>query len=268
MKNLGKIYCLKEPITNQIRYIGFTRSSLKTRFSQHKHDALKKKKLSHCYNWFRKCVKEQGLPLIVLLEDNIELKDWEIKENFWINSFKNLTNQKSGGNGVHLNTKGSGKVRSINSKKIPIIQLNKQGDFIKEWDSCINAENTLIGKYTGNIYRALKSQSLALGFMWIRKDKYDKSKIYKPKSKVKKPVYVFCIFTKKILKEYESLTQLSKESNEKISYVYRYVHEFKIFKDFYFLSYNKNIKSFPKPELDFNEDIVRTLKETSRWYLM
>ncbi len=56
MKN-GKVYCLKDPITFEIKYIGFTRSTLSTRFSQHKHEALKKNTLSHCYNWFRKMCK-------------------------------------------------------------------------------------------------------------------------------------------------------------------------------------------------------------------
>lgn len=36
----------------------------------------------------------------------------------------------------------------------------------------------IIGKYTGNIYRAIKTKSTALGFLWIFKQDYNSDKIY------------------------------------------------------------------------------------------
>ena len=120
----GKIYCLRDMRNNEIRYVGFTRSTIKTRFSQHKHEALKRNTLSHVYNWFRSCKKDGILPTIELLEENIPLDKWGEKENYWINKFDNLTNQKSGGNGVHHNTNGSGRISSIDNKKKASLKMS------------------------------------------------------------------------------------------------------------------------------------------------
>lgn len=300
----GKIYCLKNPTTFEVKYIGFTRSTLNTRFSQHKHEALVKNRLSHVYNWFRSCVENYNkLPLIELLESNISLDKWEERESFWINSYSNLTNQKPGGAGVHLNTNQEGRIRSIESKKIPIIQTDLKGNFIKEWSSIIEAEKSLLGKHTGNIFRAVRDKSTALNCLWIPKESYTKEPVKVFKGKHWKPCYLYCLYTHELLKTYDTSKELSKEFQCTAATITQAVNKNLIFKDLYYvrfennnsnppkskdiflnegkyfnnfnqlylestnlpnsLGYYKNIKSTFKVS-NITEDIVRSLRETSR----
>jgi hypothetical protein len=262
MKN-GKVYCLKDPITFEIKYIGFTRSTLSTRFSQHKHEALKKNTLSHCYNWFRKCVNNGKMPIIELLEDNISINKWGEREQYWINQYNNLTNQKNGGCGVHLNTNSCGRIRSIDAKKLTIIQLSLDGIYIKEWNSIIDAEKNLIGKYTGNIYRAIKTKSTALGFLWIFKQDYNNDKIYNFKGIHWKKVYLFCVYTKKLIKEYTTSIELSKDFCVSPSTITQAIKNNLIFKNIYFIRTDNDTKDSPKPNniYEYNSNYYTSFNE-------
>lgn len=299
----GKIYCLKDPFNLEVRYIGFTRNSLNVRFSQHKHEALVKNSLSRCYNWFRLCSNKGKLPIIELLEENIPVENWTDRESFWINTHKNLTNQKEGGCGIHLNTKSSGRNRSIDSKKIPIIQITKENVFVKEWGSIIEAEKELLGKYTGNLFRAVKTKSTALNYFWVKKEDYIKNNNYSFIGKHWTKIYLFCVYTKKLIKIYEKASDLSKEFNCNPSIINQALDKNLIFKTMYYISKIENPNKFPKPNpvywynnkyytsfrslykteklpfsevwqkqknlnkyliTEISEDIVRTLRETSR----
>ena len=241
----GKIYCLRDMRNNEIRYVGFTRSTIKTRFSQHKHEALKRNTLSHVYNWFRSCKKDGILPTIELLEENIPLDKWEEKENYWINKFDNLTNQKSGGNGVHHNTNGSGRISSIDSKKKAIIQVDSKGNFIKKWSSSVEAETYFNGKHTGNIFSSIDNGSKAFGFYWVKESKYIKGFI--PERKLEKKVYLYCLYTNNLIKEYSSISELSKEIGCNNSNIIQAIKQNIVLKDFYYVKYNKDENNiFPK----------------------
>lgn len=265
----GKIYCLKDPFTLEVRYVGFTRISLSSRFSQHKHEAIKKNNLSHCYNWFRDCVSKGKIPLIELLESNIPIEKWEEKEQFWINSYTNLTNQKQGGCGVHLNTNKKGRVRSIDAKKIAIVQLTKSNSFVKEWGSIVEAEKELLGKLTGNISRAVRTKSTALDFFWIKKKDYFERINYSFTGKQWTKVYLFCVTTKKLLKVYEKASDLSRELNVVPSLITQALKKNLVLKNIYFVSRVENPIEYPKNLNKYlitenSEDIVRSLEETSR----
>lgn len=56
---------------------------------------------------------------------------------------------------------------------IPIIQLTKEGEFIKEWESAKKASLKL-GTSEGNISHALRGRNpSAVGFKWVYKEDYD-----------------------------------------------------------------------------------------------
>lgn len=244
---IGKIYCLKDPITLEIKYIGFTRNTINTRFSQHKHEALKKNTLSHCYNWFRMCVKNGKLPIISLIEDNVPLNKWAEREQYWIDKYNNLTNQKSGGNGVHLNTNSIGRTRSIDAKKLSIMQLTLDGKFIKEWDSIIEAEKNIIGHYTGNIYRAASNYSTAFGFIWILKQEYDEKNTYSFVGKHWSNIYLYCVYTLKLIRFYNKASDLVKDLSITPSLITQAIKKNLILKKLYFIRNSDNILNPPKP---------------------
>ena len=241
----GKIYCLKDPMTNEVRYVGFTRSTLKTRFSQHKHEALKRNKKTHVYNWFRNCVLTIGIPYIELLEENISVEKWEEKENYWISKFTNLTNQNEGGCGVHLNTNGKGRASSIDNKKKAIVQVSSDGKLIKEWPSSVEAEIFYKGKHTGNIFSSIDNGSKAFGFYWFKKEKYKEGFI--PTRKLEKPIFLYCLFTNKLIKKYEISKDLSREFNCVQSIMNQALNKNLVFMNLYYLrrSEDKNI-NFPE----------------------
>lgn len=94
------IYGLFSTEDNKIRYIGQTKSSLGTRLSSHKYDALKKNAQNHKCNWIRSIYKK-GYILGITCIEKCNKKDLNNKEIEWISKLKeecNLVNQLKGGN--------------------------------------------------------------------------------------------------------------------------------------------------------------------------
>lgn len=97
------IYTLSDPITNKVKYIGKTKSSLKYRLSQHIRDSLNNGTNTHKKAWIRGLVIKELLPIIEELEIILNDDCWEHREQYWIAQFKSwgfkLTNMTDGGNG-------------------------------------------------------------------------------------------------------------------------------------------------------------------------
>lgn len=93
-----KIYSLKDPITNEIRYVGKTVQSLQKRLNQHL--CSKKEHNTYKFRWLSK-LKEQNLkPIIELLEECTDT-EWVEAEKSYIQTLPNLTNLTQGGeNGI------------------------------------------------------------------------------------------------------------------------------------------------------------------------
>jgi hypothetical protein len=98
-----KIYTLSHPITKEIRYIGKTISILKYRLSGHISEAKRGENISYKNSWIMSLLKQGLIPVIELLDEINEEKEWEWIEQYWISQFKcwefNLINMTDGGDG-------------------------------------------------------------------------------------------------------------------------------------------------------------------------
>lgn len=90
------IYCLKDPISLEIRYIGFTSKTLKYRLSKHIDNAKYNKHNKRLCNWILKYLKLDLKPIIELIEVCNE-NNWIEREKYWIKYYSNLLNISEGG---------------------------------------------------------------------------------------------------------------------------------------------------------------------------
>lgn len=104
LKLKGIIYCLVNPVTEEIFYIGATKTSLMERLQKHYWDLTSYQKGKRGYNK-RFEYLENLLPIyasIGLIEE-VKLEELDKKEKYWINYYKelnpNLTNTTVGGKG-------------------------------------------------------------------------------------------------------------------------------------------------------------------------
>lgn len=100
--NKNLIYALKDPETNEIRYIGKSTSGLR-RPNQHKqkYGLLTN---NHKNNWIKSLLAKGLMYEIIILEENIELESLNNREKYWVTYYKSLgsclTNQTDGGEGT------------------------------------------------------------------------------------------------------------------------------------------------------------------------
>jgi hypothetical protein len=98
MENITYIYGLKDPITNEIRYVGKA-DNPKKRYSEHLKD---KTSNSHKSRWIEGLQKIGERPILVIIEE-VNQNNWKEKEIEWISYGKRnwkLTNITDGGEGV------------------------------------------------------------------------------------------------------------------------------------------------------------------------
>lgn len=94
------IYCLKHPKTQQIRYVGKT-INIKRRLTQHIQDAKRHISKRRTINWIYNLLKSNLRPIIEIIEICDE-NNWQEREVYWINYYKektNLCNHHDGGLG-------------------------------------------------------------------------------------------------------------------------------------------------------------------------
>lgn len=219
---LGKIYCLIDPFSYEIRYVGFTTNTLANRFSSHKYEALKRKAATYKDKWFRQCNKAGKLPLISLLEDNILIEKWEEKENYYINKYANLTNLRPGGSGiVVLRSKDSVDASNACRKKI-VVQLTLEGSFVKQHSSIRDAERDLglIKSSRIGLVCNKKAES-AYGYRWVFLEDYQNGSLplYKTKEQryrarkngMSKKIMVINIFDADNVRYYDSIADFGRQ---------------------------------------------------------
>lgn len=211
-----KIYCLKHPITEEIRYIGITTNTLTNRLYQHKYNALKRKgtKVS---KWIFKLLNENLNPTIELIEE-CTIDNWQEREIYWISYYTNLLNQHEGGKGIVIDRTYSSIERSINAHKKQIVGIDNINEIIIEFNSVKEAKEELNIKYLTTISNSLKSLGKLKGanYYWFYKEDYDNNnyQIHSKKSPVNysklKKVYLYSN-KREYIKEYACLNLLVKE---------------------------------------------------------
>jgi group I intron endonuclease len=95
-----KIYSLRDPREESIRYIGLTTRELNKRLNEHLSIDCKFYK----GNWIKSILKNNLIPIIELIEDNLTLENAKLKEKQYILLYKSLgaklTNLTNGGEGT------------------------------------------------------------------------------------------------------------------------------------------------------------------------
>ena len=87
------IYCLKDPISLEVRYVGKSVNPDK-RFKHHLLNANKRK--YHSAQWINSLLLSNLKPIMEILEI-ANINNWKEKEMFWISNYNNLTNILPGG---------------------------------------------------------------------------------------------------------------------------------------------------------------------------
>lgn len=125
-----KIYTLEHPFTREIRYVGYTKTSLKTRLKKHISDA-KSRKPNHRHNWLN------SLPVSPIIRkiDIAEFKDRNWLEKMYISLFKswgfNLINATEGGDGGDTWSKLSPEKLKIAKEKLSKAHKGKKQPYVK-----------------------------------------------------------------------------------------------------------------------------------------
>jgi hypothetical protein len=232
------IYSLKDPETNEIRYIGKT-TNINTRLKAHITRSRYNK--YHSARWVQSIIKKGLRPIIELVEECND-ENWIEREKYWISYYRecfDLTNILDGGEGGsifgRLGKPWSDKQRENNRKarlgvsvnhtkegyenrkkgvrkyydnnKKPVLQYDLDGVFIKEWESAVDAGKGLKISYS-DINRACKKENLtAFGFQWRYKNSEIKiGKYVKPENGSNKAV-IQLTKNDEFLNEYKSITE-------------------------------------------------------------
>lgn len=181
------IYTLSDPDTKEIRYVGKTVKSLKSRLSNHIYTS--KKFNNYRCNWIQSILNRGKKPLIDVIDSCLWEESQEL-ETYWIAQFKawnfNLVNATNGGEGnlgIILTKERKDKLILSVSKKV--YQYNLKGEFLKEFPSCAQAGrelNFISFQKISLAARGLRGQ--AAKFMWSY-DKIERMKSYGGKHKKK-----------------------------------------------------------------------------------
>ena len=92
---MTKIYTLKHPDTQEIRYVGKTVQKLEKRLSGHITKA-KYNRSTHCSCWIFSLLQVNKIPIIVLIEECGS--NWVEREQYWIKFYENkICNHSIGG---------------------------------------------------------------------------------------------------------------------------------------------------------------------------
>lgn len=102
------IYALKDPITEEIRYIGKS-DNPEIRLKNHIYKCKQSKK--HSAQWIQSLINKELKPILEILEEcNKDI--WEEREIYWISKYNNLTNHTTGGEGRNHDGKSTIKIQN------------------------------------------------------------------------------------------------------------------------------------------------------------
>jgi predicted GIY-YIG superfamily endonuclease len=162
-----KIYVLKCPNTNEIKYVGKTNNP-EQRLKAHNN---KTRDLgTHKRNWINKLREEKKKPIFEIIEE-VPIELWQEKEKYWIEYYINIgcklvNNINSIGKGLTFGNKTS--FNGSNAR--PIIALDKTGEFFASFNSIKEAEE-IIGK-KGIESVLAKITKTAGNYIWLYEEDY------------------------------------------------------------------------------------------------
>ena len=159
MKKLHYIYGLKDPITDEIRYIGQTSQSLYKRWKSHLHEANRSTKQVNRRkdNWINSLRRKGLYPLLVYLD---RVEDWNFWEKYYISKFSNLTNLTRGG----FDLSKSQKLYIKKSSK-PVYSLDIETLKVVNWKSVVEASN-ILDTSSHNICAAIHCKGKCCNKFW------------------------------------------------------------------------------------------------------
>ena len=100
MSKTGRIYILRDPRNDEVRYVGLTTRPLTSRLSEHLYVARNRVRHTHCTCWILNLL-EQGLKPVIEEVDTATVDELNGLEVYYIQKFKNdgakLTNHTNGG---------------------------------------------------------------------------------------------------------------------------------------------------------------------------
>ena len=161
------IYVLRCPITNDIRYVG---KANKPKDRYIKHLDPKANEGSYKHNWVQSLLKQDLKPILEVI-DEVPIEKWHSHEKAYIKKFLDegckLVNCTDGGDGLTFGNKTSFQ-KGQGAK--PVVALNKDGSFHKEFSSSVEAIN-YIGKKIDSVLT--KKTKTTGGLIWLYKSEYD-----------------------------------------------------------------------------------------------
>ena len=185
MEQINYIYALVDPNTNKVRYIGKT-NNMKRRYNEHLNRSKDMK--HHSSRWIQSLLHKNQKPIHISIGEYPD-SIINIMEIFWINfyntTYGNLTNHTIGGDGREVGYKCSdktkqkcrenklgvkshfyGKLGKDNHQSVKVNQYNKDGKFIKTWESISDVQREL-GIQQSNITRVCSGKGKTAGkFGW------------------------------------------------------------------------------------------------------
>lgn len=189
--------------------------------------------------------RKYGKKIIYTIIDEInslDKKDWKPLESYWIEQFKQwgfeVLNKNNGGGGpsflndeqkniirIKILNRPKEWIKSIKGRnKIPIIQYDLDGNYIREWSSLLEACNNF-NIDTGTLCCCLKGrQKTCKGYVWKYKNEKDKNPSTKRNrtneqiNKTKKPINQYDI-NMNFISSFGSILEASKYLNISDSYI-------------------------------------------------
>lgn len=161
-ETLTRIYVLKDPETNEIRYVGKTIKSLIVRLGEHINEAKRNSGKTHKINWINSILNKQTIPVIEQI-DECKWVDSENLEIYYIQKYKaegaRLVNTTDGGEGCLgriISDETCKKISMSQRSRCPeVYQYTLDGTFVKKWNNATEAAETLQIK-TNGITRCLR----------------------------------------------------------------------------------------------------------------
>lgn len=150
MTNKYKVYFLTDPQSLEIKYIGITSQSIKSRLSEHLY--ISKSGTHHNANWIKKLARRGLKPSIQILQSFINEKDCIDAEQYWISYFKSV-----GCKLTNICTRGAGTLHTSEETRRKISEKAK-ARMTPEYRR--NISEKLKGKVFWNIGRKHKPESI------------------------------------------------------------------------------------------------------------